>query len=74
MATVALVVMMHILDKSMNMRKKKSVLPHTREHVKNIYLGDGLGKLFWVSTSSTTGWLFYWSALKMTKCQTLRKF
>ena len=21
-----------------------------------------------------TGWFFYWSALKMTKCQTLRKF
>ena len=55
MATVAtVVVVMHILDKSMNMRKKKSVLPHTIEHDKNIYFRDGLGKLFWVSTSSTT--------------------
>ena len=44
--------------------KMKRVPPHTRKHVKNIYLGDGLGKLFWVSTSSTTGWFFYWSALK----------
>ena len=47
MATVAImVVVMHILDKSMNMRKKKNVPPITRKHVKNIYLGDGLGKLF----------------------------
>ena len=46
MATVATVLVMHILDKSRNMRKKKSVLPHKREHDKNIYFRDGLGKLF----------------------------